>query len=121
MRHRIPSTILTVVTLMTLVVTLGAAPAISPDTGAPVAEAAIADLPQGGGSAQAVARLEPVAIGAMRTYGTHLVPPSRTVLDAQLRKEGVPLDASEKELEAARERLRQRFAKQSQTWINPKF
>ena len=95
MRHKIPSTILIAVMLVTLVVTLGAAPAISPDTGAPIAEAAIAVLPpQEGGSAQAVARLEPVAIGAMRSYGTHLVPPSRTVLDAQLAKEGVPLDAS---------------------------
>ena len=68
-----------------------------------------------------ITKLPPVAIGAMRLSGTHLVPPAKDALMAMLRKEGLPIDATPEQIRAAREDWYRRFAKQSDTWISPKF
>jgi immune inhibitor A len=62
-----------------------------------------------------------VAIGAHRLAGTHLVPPSRDALMAELRKEGLPLDATPEEIEAAKKEWFARFQKQTDTWVNAEF
>ena len=95
--------------LVTLFIAVGATPP-SPDD---IGQRAIVEPPADDGLALSITAPQPMAIGAMRTYGTHLVPPSRTVLDAELFKGGVPLDASPKAIRAARERTRLRFAKQT--------
>jgi len=66
-------------------------------------------------------KLDPVAIGAMRPAGTHLVPPARSELLRILQNEGLPLDASEAEIQAAADDWYARFQKQTDTWINPEF
>lgn len=98
--------IVTVVLLLVILVTVAAATFPSPEDEA---------------SVTTVAKLPPVAIGAMRTYGTHLVPPAKDVLMLELRKAGLPLEATPKQIKAAREDYLRRFAKKSETWINPKF
>ena len=45
-----------------------------------------------------VTKLAPVAIGAHAIAGTHLVPPSRGTLMAELRQEGLPLDATPEQI-----------------------
>jgi immune inhibitor A len=62
-----------------------------------------------------------VAIGAHRLAGTHLRPPSDDVLMAELHKEGLPLDATPEEIEAAKKEWFARFQKQTDTWVNPEF
>jgi immune inhibitor A len=69
----------------------------------------------------AVTKLPPVAIGAHAIAGTHLVPPSRGALMAALREEGLPLDATPEQVQAAAEKWYARFQKQSDTWVNAEF
>lgn len=57
-------------------------------------------------------------IVAARTYGMHSRPPSRGVLMQELYKEGLPLNASEQEIQAAAAQWLKRFAKQSESWVN---
>jgi immune inhibitor A len=67
------------------------------------------------------AEQSPIAIGAMRQVGAHLRPPSKDVLMAELQKDGLPLNATQEQIQAAQAAYLQRFTKQSATWINPKF
>jgi immune inhibitor A len=96
------------VTLALVAVTVAAAPAAKPASAETV------------GSKDA-AKLAPVAIGAMRLSGTHLVPPARGELMAMLREEGLPLDATPEEAQAAAEAWYARFQKESDTWVNAEF
>jgi immune inhibitor A len=73
------------------------------------------------GSKNAVAKLPPVAIGAMRLSGTHLVPPSRGAFMAILHSEGLSLDATPEQIQAAAEAWYARFQKQTDTWVNADF
>jgi len=66
-------------------------------------------------------KLPPVAIGAMRLNGAHLVPPSKSALMAILHKEGLPLDTSPAQIQAAADEWFTRFQKQSDTWVNAEF
>lgn len=68
-----------------------------------------------------VTKLPPVAIGAHAIAGTHLVPPSRGTLLAVLREEGLPLDATPEQIQAAAEAWYARFQKQTDTWVNAEF
>jgi immune inhibitor A len=65
-------------------------------------------------------KLPPVAIGAHRVAGTHLVPPSKSNLMAILHKEGLPLDATPSQIQSAAEEWYADFQKQTDTWVNPK-
>ncbi len=66
-------------------------------------------------------KLPPVAIGAMQLSGTHLVPPSKGQLLAILHDGGLPLGASQAQVQAASQAWYDRFQKQSDTWVNPQF
>lgn len=68
----------------------------------------------------AVVKKDPVAIGAHQIAGTHLVPPSRGALLAILHEQGVPLDATQEQIQAAAEEWYADFQKQTDTWVNPK-
>jgi immune inhibitor A len=57
-------------------------------------------------------------ISAMRTYGTHLRPPQYDVLMDTLHQEGLPLNASPEEIQAAANQWLKKFAKGSETWVN---
>lgn len=70
---------------------------------------------------QYATRPEPIKIGAMPMSGTHLVPPTRSALDAILAKDGLPLDATPEQRAAAEKAWFEKFQKQSDTWVNPKF
>ncbi len=72
-------------------------------------------------TAPAVARPAPIAIGAMRLSGTHLVPPARDALMAILHKEGLPLDVTPEQIQAAAQAWYARFQKQTDTWPNANF
>ena len=69
----------------------------------------------------AVTKLPPVAIGAHAIAGTHLVPPARGALMAILQEEGLPLDATPEQIQAAADTWYARFQKQSGTWVNAEF
>ncbi|MBU0492310.1 MAG: immune inhibitor A [Chloroflexi bacterium] len=62
-----------------------------------------------------------VAIGAHRLSGTHLRPPSRDVLAAELQKEGLPIDATPEQIRAAEKTWFEKYQKQTDTWVSPKF
>jgi immune inhibitor A len=69
-----------------------------------------------------VAKLPPIAIGAIPTTGMHLRAPRADVVERQLRKIGViPNDATPDQLQAALDKYYQRFAKQSNDWVSPKI
>jgi len=74
----------------------------------------------GMGAQQVAAKPQPIAIGAMRMNGTHLVPPSQNTLDAILADEGLPLNATAEQRAAAEKAWFEKFQKQSDTWVNPK-
>jgi hypothetical protein len=114
MKKRILNTLVIVSMLVTMVMLMGATPSAEDSGTVAVVQPALEE-----GSSLAISRLDPIAIGAMPSTGVHLVPPSRSVLDAELAQEGLPLDASEKEIQAAEKRIMERFAKQSRTWVNP--
>jgi immune inhibitor A len=70
---------------------------------------------------EAVVRLPPVAIGAHRLAGDHLVPPSKDPLLMILQQQGLPLDATPEQIESARKAWYDRFQKQTDTWVNAQF
>jgi immune inhibitor A len=78
-------------------------------------------LKPGLGSQEPVQKPARVAIGAHQLAGTHLRPPSRGVLMAELHKEGLPLDATPEQIEAATKQWFDRFQKQTDTWVNAEF
>ena len=108
MKYKAVGAMALVLALLTVATTSAIAAFPSPDQPALLTEPAAAELPR-------------VAIGAHRMAGTHLVPPSRGVVLAELRKQGLSLDASPEEIEAALRDFNLRFSKQSDTWVNPKF
>jgi hypothetical protein len=105
MRRKIIGVLLMVIGLLALVAVPAMAAYPSPDE--PVIQAEPEKLP-------------PVAIGAHRVAGTHLVPPSKSNLMAILHKEGLPLDATPSQIQAAAEEWYADFQKQTDTWVNPK-
>ncbi len=115
MRRFISLTTTAVLVLAALGSSILAAPPAPGDTRSPVlAQSAVSE-------SQAPAQLAPVAIGAMRQYGAHLRPPSKDVLMAELRTEGLPLDATPAEIRASAQTYLRRFAKQSETWTSASF
>ena len=109
MRYRILGVMVMVAALMLLVLAIPALAAYPPPEG-PV----VLTEPD-------VAKMPPVAIGAHRLAGTHMVPPAKGVVLAQLREQGLPLDAGPQEVKAALQGYYDRFVKQSDTWVNPDF
>jgi immune inhibitor A len=73
-------------------------------------------------TASTVAKLPPIAIGAIPTTGMHLRAPRADVVERQLRKIGaIPNDATPDQVQAALDKYYQRFAKQSNDWVSPKI
>jgi len=107
MKKKSLTIVMTVFVVLTLVTPAMAAYPI-PDVEVPPAEPTVTKLP-------------PVAIGAMPIAGTHLVPPSKGALLAMLREQGLPVDATPKQIQEAADAWYRRFEKQSDTWVNPKF
>jgi len=68
-----------------------------------------------------VVKLPPVAIGAHRLAGEHLVPPARGELMAELHEAGLPLDATPEQIRAAEKAWFDDFQKHSDTWVNSRF
>lgn len=67
-------------------------------------------------------KTEPVAIGAMRLSGVHLVPPSDNALMAILLDDGaIAVDSTDSEIQAAREEYLKKFYKHSDTWVSSEF
>jgi immune inhibitor A len=109
MRYRILGVMVMVAALMLLLAATPALAAYPPPEGPVV----LTELD--------VAKMPPVAIGAHRLAGTHMVPPAKGVVSAQLHEQGLPLDAGPEEVKAALQGYYDRFVKQSDTWVNPKF
>ena len=67
-------------------------------------------------------KLPPIAIGALRMNGAHLVPPREDVVLNWLQEDGsIPLNATPEQIQAAVADYYQKFAKYSESWISPEL
>ena len=77
---------------------------------------------QGNDGAQAIAKLPPIAIGAIRPSGEHLRAPRDEVVVKWLQDKGaLPLNASPDQTAAMLREFKAQFAKKSDTWVSPEI